>query len=104
MAAGTLPWPSIRREVILAIRNYMLEEHGQMKSTITLPFLVDYIYYRNDIVLYPHLAGNPWDTIETRCGEAIRSMKWERYARRVYIVPYGPGGKILGGDAVAVEA
>lgn len=103
MTAGTLPWPAIRDEVRLAVRNYMQDEHGQMKATITLPYLVDYIYYSGKHDLYPHLIGVPWDTVEARCGEAIRSMNWKRYSRRVYVVPYGKRGGIQ--DIVAgVEA
>lgn len=94
MVNGTLPWSEIRKEVVIAIRNYMKDEHGQMKSTVTLPYLVDYIYNHGDTELYPHLTGITWDMIEARCGKAIRSMKWNRFSKRVYAIPYGPRGGI----------
>jgi hypothetical protein len=89
MTVGSLPWPTIEREVSHAARSYFAEHHGQQKEFIQVHFLADYLYYEANPELYPHLAGLGWQTIKTRCRMAMVRMGWEQFSQHAFKV----GGK-----------
>jgi hypothetical protein len=95
MVVGTLPWPTIQKEVVQAVKDYMAETHGQNKNYIQVQFLTDFIYRTRYPERYPHFQDAGWQTIKTRCRTAMVKMGWEQFSLHAFVIPYGEKGGIL---------
>lgn len=97
MVVGTLPWDEIAKEVELATRHFSLAELGGEKKFVNIPRLVDWLTETPTPDLYPHLTGYGWEVIEYRVTKGMRTLKWKKFARNVFVVPIVESETILVG-------